>query len=92
VSISEGVSPICMLMIIGIASTLYPLSSKMIIEAVLNILLLKLIIIYSSYGISYYFQISVFMKRIEDVLTKQSFTMRQILARDSKGKDSRENP
>jgi hypothetical protein len=50
----------------------------MIIEAVLNILLLKLIIIYSSYGISSYFQISVFMKRIEDVLTKPSFTMRKI--------------
>jgi ATP-binding cassette subfamily C (CFTR/MRP) protein 4 len=72
IALSEGISTASMLLIIGVTAKINDsLTSKIIISAILNILLIKLLIIYSSYGISCYYQINSLMDRVASVFAKE---------------------
>lgn len=72
IALSEGISTASMLLIIGTTAHINDaLTSKIIIESILTILLIKLIIIYSSYGISCYYQINSLMERVASVFAKE---------------------
>lgn len=73
ISLSEGVSTASMLLIIGVAAKMNDsLTSKTVIEVVLNILIIKLLIIHASYGITCYYQINSLMERVASIFAKQT--------------------
>lgn len=73
IALSEGVSTVSMLLVFVIAAKQNDaLSSKVILQSVLNILIITMLIITSSYGISCYFQINSLMERVASVFAKES--------------------
>ncbi len=73
VSLSEGVSNASMLLIFAVAAKVSGLiSTKTIVASILNIVLIKIIILYSSFGISCYFKINSLLERLTSLFSKHS--------------------